>query len=241
MGRVASGDEAAVVEHQGFVGAGLHRLDAGEDAIELGVGVELLVLLGRAGAPHVDGEERKAARQHFRPGQLPLGDDDDRRGADGQARILVGRALHAARHHQADVHAVAHGVGLDDVEQARRERLAGHADVDAQHLGAVPQAVEVPVEEGDAPAVEPEAFPDAVAEDEAGIEHGDLGVRTADEFAVDADEDVVVARVADVILRAGGGDGWIQGRGSPVGRGEDRREGAGRLGRPRLAGRGKRR
>ncbi len=122
---------------------------------------------------------RQAARQHFRPGQLPLGDDDDRRGADGQARILVGRALDAARHHQADVHAVAHGVGLDDVEQARRERLAGQADVDAQHLGAVPQAVEVLVEEGDAPAVEPEALPDAVAEHEAGIEHGNLGLGTA--------------------------------------------------------------
>ena len=59
------------------------------------------------------------------------------------------------------------------------------------------------------PPLSLQAFPDAVAEDEAGIEHRDLGVRTADELAVDADEDVVVARVADVVLRAGGRRGIL--------------------------------
>ncbi len=57
--------------------------------------------------------------------QLPFGNDDDRRAADRQARILIGRALDAARHHQADMHALAHAVGLDHVEQPRRERVAG--------------------------------------------------------------------------------------------------------------------
>ena len=60
------------------------------------------------------------------------------------------------------------------------------------------------------PPLSLQAFPDAVAEDEAGIEDGNLGVRSADEFAVDADEDVVVTRVADVILGAGGGGGGLR-------------------------------
>src|SRR5581483_11496311 len=51
MRGVAGGDEPAVVEHQRLVRARLHRLDAGEDAVELRMRVELLVLLGGAGAP----------------------------------------------------------------------------------------------------------------------------------------------------------------------------------------------
>ena len=39
---------------------------------------------------------------------------------DRHARVLVGRGLHAARHHQADVHAVVHLVGVDAGEEALR-------------------------------------------------------------------------------------------------------------------------
>ncbi len=83
-----------------------------------------------------------------------------------------------------------------------RERVARQADVDAQHFRAVPQAVEVLVEKGDAPVDEPQALPDAVAEHEAGIEHRDFRVGARRQLAVDADEDGIVARIADVVLRA---------------------------------------
>ena len=54
------------------------------------------------------------------------------------------------------------------------------------------------------PLDEPQALPNAVAEHEAGIEHGDLRFRPPRERAVDADQHRVVARVADIVLRAGG-------------------------------------
>ena len=60
MRGVAGRDEAGRVEHQRLVGAGLRRLDAGEDAVQLGMRIEFLVLLGRAGAPHMHGEQRDA-------------------------------------------------------------------------------------------------------------------------------------------------------------------------------------
>ena len=57
MGRVAGRDEAVRIEHQRLVGAGLDRLDAGGDAVELGVRVELRVLHVRIAAPDMDGEQ----------------------------------------------------------------------------------------------------------------------------------------------------------------------------------------
>ena len=65
------------------------------------------------------------------------------------------------------------------------------------------------VEEGDASARQAQTLPYAVAEHEAGIEHRDLGLGARGQDAVDADEDVVVARVADIVLRAGGGGGSV--------------------------------
>ena len=89
-----------------------------------------------------------------------------------------------------------------DVEQPRGERFARQPDVDAQHLRSVPQAVEMLVEKGDAPVDETQALPNAVAEHESGIEHRDLRLGARRQRAVDADEDGIVAGVADVVLRA---------------------------------------
>src|SRR5271156_5697349 len=79
----------------------------------------------------------------------------------------------------------------------------------------------MPVEKRDPPVVQAKALPDAVPEHEAGIEHRHLRLGAADELAVDADEDVVVARVADVVLAAGGGvwvgHGGIPGNGARTG------------------------
>ena len=61
MGRVAGRDEAVRIEHQRLVGAGLRRLDAGGDAVELGMRIELRVLHRRIAAADVDGEQLDAA------------------------------------------------------------------------------------------------------------------------------------------------------------------------------------
>ena len=57
MGRVAGRDEAVRIEHQRLVGAGLRRLDAGGDAVELRMRIELGVLHRRIAAADMDGEQ----------------------------------------------------------------------------------------------------------------------------------------------------------------------------------------
>ena len=66
------------------------------------------------------------------------------------------------------------------------------------------------VEEGEAAIDEPQPLPHAVAEHEAGIEDGDLRLIAGRQRAIDADEDGIVARVADIVLRSGGELGWIR-------------------------------
>src|SRR5208337_3769486 len=171
------------------------RLDAGEDAVELGMRVELLVLFGRAGPADVHGEKIEPAREHFRPRLLPFRNDYDRRFAYSQAWVLIGRALDATRRHQPDVYPVGHPVGLDDVEEPRLQGLARQADVDAEHFRAVPQPVEMALKEGDAAVDQAQALPDAIAEHEARVEHGDSGFRARRQRPVDADQHQIVARI----------------------------------------------
>ena len=61
MRRVAGRDEAMRVEHQPFVGAGIVGLDAGGDAVELRMRVELLVLHVGVAAADIHGDELQAA------------------------------------------------------------------------------------------------------------------------------------------------------------------------------------
>ena len=121
MRRVARRDESVRIEHQRFVGAGGDRLDARGDAIELAVRVELGILHIGIAATHVDCEQRQSRRECFGLRRLVFGNDDDRRGADRRARVLVGRALDAARDHQPDVHAVLHPVGGQGVVDRFRQ------------------------------------------------------------------------------------------------------------------------
>ena len=80
VGGVAGGDEAVRIEHEGLVNAGVGGLDAGHDAVQLRVGVELRILTVRITPPHVHGEEPHAVLEGLRPGRLVFGDDDDGRG-----------------------------------------------------------------------------------------------------------------------------------------------------------------
>ena len=57
-------------------------------------------------------------------------------------------------------------------------------------------------QERQAAVVDSQAFPDAITQDEAAVEHRDLGLGTRVELAVDAYLDGGVARVVDVIVGA---------------------------------------
>ena len=169
--RIAGRDESMRVEHQRFVGTRLGRLDRGEDAVELRVRVDLLVLNRRVAAADVDGEELEPALIDRRVGLLVLGDDDDGGSADHDARILVRRGANAARHHQPDMDALFHAVGVERVVKPLRQLLSRQADVHCDRLGAFEQPVEVAVEEGELAPVDPQALPHAVAKHEAAVEH----------------------------------------------------------------------
>ena len=67
--------------------------------------------------------------------------------------------------------AVAHAISVKTVKQPRPQLLPRHAKIDAQHMRAVPQALEMLVEKGDAAMMQPQALPDAVAQHETRVEH----------------------------------------------------------------------
>ncbi len=141
--------------------------------------VELLILFGRAGAADVDSEQIEPLGEHFRPRDFPFGNDDDRRLADCQSRVLIGRALDAARHHQPDMDAILHRVGFDGVKQPRafnsvaRQGRCRSADI----LAPSPQEpVEMAVEKGEAAACRrPQSLPRRRRRARSrGIKHGDF-------------------------------------------------------------------
>ena len=74
---------------------------------------------------------------------LVLGDDHHRRRPDRHARILIGRALDAARDHQPHVHAVAHVVGPERRVDRLDQLIAAEADVERDRLRALVQTVEM--------------------------------------------------------------------------------------------------
>ncbi len=137
---------------------------------------------------------------------LVLGDDHERGRAGRHARVLVGRRLRPAGHHQPDVDAIA-------VHAVRRERpvdLGGQlvpaaADVERDGGGALPQPVEVLLQEHGVPGADPQPLPHAVAEDETGVEDAHDRLRARHEPAVDVDQDLRVARVVGVVVGAVGG------------------------------------
>ena len=87
------------VQHQRLVSAGLGGLDAGEDAVELGVTVDPRVLHVRRTAPHMHGGETHATLDDLGVGLLVLGDDDDGGRTHRDARVLVGGGLETPGHH----------------------------------------------------------------------------------------------------------------------------------------------
>jgi hypothetical protein len=75
------------------------------------------------------------------------------------------------------------------------------------------------IEEEEASVMEAQAFPDAVAEGEAGVEDGDFGVGAREEGAVEIDKDGVVAGVWGGVLAASHGSsfgGGVTGAGAGV-------------------------
>lgn len=201
VGSVARRDGPGRVEHEGLVGAGLEGLYERHDLVELAVGVEALIQRVGRRASHRRGEEPYARGPCPGVHRLVLGDDHDVRAAGREPRVLRRGLLVPAGDHQAQVDAGGHTVSLDRLVERFRDLLARHADVEVYGLGALEEAVEVEVEERELAALQPDAFPHAVADEEAGVEDGDFGLRPPVELAVDVHEDVLVSLVRQRLVR----------------------------------------
>jgi hypothetical protein len=194
------------VEHECLVVARLGGLDAGGDAVELGVGVQRRVLYVGIAAPYVSREQAHTALDGLRQRLLVLGDDHDRGPGDRHPWVLVRGGLDAARHHEADVHPVVHVIGGEKLVEAPAELGLVEVDLEVQGLHAFEESLEVALEKQHRVSLHPEALPDPVTEDEARIEHGDHRLPAVSMLAVDIDEDIAVAIVGGVFVRSLHGD-----------------------------------
>ena len=97
------------IQHQRLIRAGLFGGNAGEDAVQLGVRVQLRVLRHGQAAHMGNSRQLDRARQLL---AAVLHDDDHGRAALAELRMLKGSGLHAPRDHQARVGIVGHAIGF---------------------------------------------------------------------------------------------------------------------------------
>jgi hypothetical protein len=112
------------------------------------------------------------------------------------------RGLDAAGDHQADVHVRTHAVAAQGVDDAPGQLLAAESDIHVDRPRAFIQAIQMLIEEGQAAVVQAQALPYAIAEHEAAVEHRHARLVAWKQFAVDADPDRFVARIAGVVVGA---------------------------------------
>src|SRR2546426_1044812 len=174
------------VEHQGLVRAVLVRLDAGHDV------VQVIQRLDR-GAQALGGHATIRRGHHFQAPLVHLAvqrdarlrNHDHARSALALPRVEAEIPL-APRDDGSDV------PFADVVPAARLEDDVGHLllrvwDFQVDGLGRVVQPVEVAVQLEDSAVVGPDPFENAVAVEEAMVEHADLRLGLRVELAVDVD------------------------------------------------------
>ncbi len=189
------------IEHQRLVRAGLFGGDAGEDAVELGVRVQLGILGHRQPAQMRDGRKPNRAGER---GARVLHDDHEGGAGAGQARVLERPDFYAAGDHQPGMGVSRHIIGDAGFLQRGDHTSRVQPDIEIDRLGRLEEPRDMFVEKRPAPVVEPQTLPYAVAEHETAVIDTYCGLGARQELAVDVNQDRVVA---GVVLGLVGGDG----------------------------------
>src|SRR5262245_58247655 len=96
---------------------------------------------------------------------------------------------------------VSHLIGIKTVEDPLHERIRRQPDIHEDGFGALIKPLDMFFQESDTADMDAQAFPYAVAEDEARVEYRDHGLGARIEFAIDRDQDVLIARINLECLR----------------------------------------
>jgi hypothetical protein len=138
----------------------------------------------------------------FRHRRLVFRNDHDGRLGDREARPLIRRLLDAAGDHQTDVDTVLHTIGLEAIDQPRRQFILCQADIHVERLGAGPEAFQVFRQKGNPAIHDAQTFPHAIAQNIATVEDGDDRLVPLFQFAIHRNQYVRVARIGEVIVHA---------------------------------------
>src|SRR5262249_2313803 len=201
VGRVAAPHEAEGIEHQGLVRPRRDSLQQRLDQVEPAVGVETQIEDVGAAAAEGGGCELQPLALQCRIRNLVLGRDCDGGASQRIPRVLMHRALLAARYHQAQMRPIVYAVGGNRLEQRGLEPRLVHPDIERDGARAFDQALQVLVDENQSPVCEPDALPHTVAEAEAGIEDRYKSLAAPHEPPVEPAEHGVVAGIFCRCLR----------------------------------------
>mmetsp|Transcript_17745 Transcript_17745/g.45870 ORF Transcript_17745/g.45870 Transcript_17745/m.45870 type:complete len:448 (-) Transcript_17745:538-1881(-) len=179
VGGIRLGDEAIDVQHDRVRGARVVGLDFGEDVVDQVVVMDLRVDALRRVAP-VGGGDQLDALLVVVGGDtlrgLPLGEDDERASVHVELGVHARRRLLAPREREADVHAVAHAVGGECLEDGVAH-LLGRVHIGKVHgAGGGVEAGEVRLQFEHAPAVHAQPFPHRVTALHSRVEDGESRV-----------------------------------------------------------------
>ncbi len=190
------------IQHQCLIRACLNGLIQRHHFVQFAVTVELGVERIRRRAANRGSEQADALLKTFGIDAFVLGDDDNGWSALGQARVLRGRSLDAARNHQAHMHVVMHIVGADRFVECLCEFLRHHADVESNGFRSLIEPREMLVEPDQNIMMKAQSFPHAIPHQKAAVKNRDFGIVARDEFAVDIYQYVLIPFIRHCIVGA---------------------------------------
>ena len=207
------------VQHQRLVRARRLGLQAGDDAVQLGMRVQLGVLAVRQPAHLRHAGQPDARRLQPVHGARMLHDDHQRRPGGAELGVLERLVLDPARQHQAAMHIRLHPVGLLRRPHRRADTLLVHAHIERDRLAGVEEAVHVLIEKRPDPVIKPHPFPDTVPQHEARVIDRHFRLVAVDDLPVHIDADVAVADVLVGFMgRHGGSVLALSGAGGAISR-----------------------